>query len=84
MRQRPTRLNDFFQYRKQVFHAADFLVVNQDVRVFQLGGHVFAVGHEVWRQIPAIKLHTFNGIQVGFGTFGFFNSDYTVFANFFP
>ena len=39
------------------------------------------VGDEVGREVSAIKLHTLNHVQRGFGAFGFFNGDNAVFAN---
>ena len=75
-------MNHFFQYRKQVFHAANLLIVNQNKSVLEVGFHFFGIGHKIWTQITAIELHTFYYINCSFSAFGFFNSNYTVFAHF--
>ena len=45
--------------------------------------HLFGVGDEVWRQVAAIKLHTFNDIEFKFEALGFFNGDHAFFADLF-
>src|SRR5690606_17739885 len=44
--------------------------------------HTLSISDEVWRQVAAVKLHTFYNVQRGFHAFRFIDSDNTVFADF--
>ena len=73
---------DLFEHREQVLEAADFLFVNQDVSVFELGFHRFRVGDEVRGEIALVELHAFDHFEGGFDGLGFFDGDGAVFADF--
>src|SRR5262245_5183239 len=53
---------DFLEQRKQILQARDFLLVDEDVSVFENGFHRLRVGHEVGRQItiaePQARAHS--------------------------
>src|SRR5690606_27202163 len=78
--QRLASLGDRFQHRQQFADVGDLLVDQQHVRVIQLGRHVVLVVDEVWRQVAAIELHTFNHVQLVFQATTFFNRDDAFFA----
>src|SRR6185437_9380779 len=62
--QRLARLGDAFQHRQQITHVGDLLVVQQDVRLFQLALHRLLVVDEVWRQVAAVELHAFDDVEL--------------------
>ena len=72
----------FFEEREQVFEAADFLFVIEDVSVFELGFHRLGIGDEVRRKIAFVELHAFDHFERGFDRLGFLNRDGAVFADF--
>ena len=79
--QRASTLSGLLQAWEQVLHGGDFLVVNEDVGAFELCLHLFAVGHEVGRQVAAVELHALDGFHLGLGALGLFNSDYAFVAH---
>src|SRR5690606_14848184 len=62
---------------------ADLLVKDQDVWVVQNSNLLVSIVDEVWRQIAAVKLHTFNNVKFVFQRLAVFNSDNAFLANFF-
>src|SRR3546814_4831333 len=54
--QRTAGLGNLFQYGKQVADVADFLVENQDIRIFQDGNLLVRIVDEVGRQIATVEL----------------------------
>ena len=80
--QRTTHLGDLFQDRKEVFHRADFLLVNEDEGVLEGTLHTIRVGDEIRREIAAVELHTFDDIQAGLDCLSFLNRDNAVFSDF--
>src|SRR3974390_2335060 len=52
----------FSENRQQVFETADFLLVDQDVGVFEPAFHRFGVGDEVRRQVALVELHAFDHV----------------------
>src|SRR4029077_12143923 len=73
-------LRDLLQKRETIFSRADLLLVDQDVSILQRNFHPLGIGHKVRRQIPTIKLHAFDNIQLGLERLGFFNSDDAILA----
>ena len=57
--------------------------MDQDIAVFELGGHPLLIGDEVGRQVPAVELHALDHIQVGVGALGLFDGDDAVLADLF-
>src|SRR5438128_1334640 len=45
--ERPAGFRDFLEQREHILQARDFLLVNEDVRIFEYRFHVFRVGDEV-------------------------------------
>ena len=74
-------LGDLFEDREQVLEAADLLLVNQDVGVFELGFHRLRVGDEVGREIALVELHAFDDFEGGLDGLGFFDRDGAVLAD---
>ena len=67
--------------RQHVLQAADLLLVDEDVGVFEDGFHRFGVGHEVRREIALVELHAFDDVEGGFDRLGFFDRDGAVLAD---
>src|SRR6266550_6684951 len=79
--QRLAGASRFLQEREQVFEAADFLFVDEDVGVLHLGFHRLSVGHEVRREITLVELHAFNDFERGLDGLGFLDGDRAVLAD---
>ncbi len=79
--ERLAALRDLLQQGQQVFHRADFLFVDQDVSVLERNFHALGIGHKVRREIPTIKLHALDNIQLGLKRLGFFNGDDAILAH---
>ena len=47
----------------QIFHRADFLLVDQDQRIFEHCFHALRIRHEVGAQVTAIELHSLNHFE---------------------
>src|SRR6266852_976385 len=80
--QRLAALGDLLEQREQVFHRADLLFVDQDVRVLERHFHALGIGHKVRRQIAAVELHAFDYVQLGLERLRFFHRDDAVLADF--
>ena len=76
------RLSNLLKYRQQITDVADFLVIDQNVRIFQRRDLLVWVIDEVRRQIAAVKLHTLDHIELVFKRLTVFNGDDAFFANF--
>ena len=63
--QRLARTCDLLEYRQQVLHVADFLLVDQDVGIFEHALHALRIADEVGREVAAVELHTFDGLEFG-------------------
>src|SRR5690606_30439660 len=79
--QRAAGLGNLFQDRKQVADVADFLVENQDIRIFQDGNLLVWVVDEVRRQVAAVELHAFDDVEFVFQRFAVFNGNNAFFAD---
>src|SRR6056297_167926 len=80
--QRLLRLDHLLKQGHHRLQRRQFLFVQQDQAVFQIGNHLVRVGDEVGRQIPTVELHAFDNVSFCFGTFVFFDSDHAVVADF--
>src|SRR5882762_1800970 len=78
--ERLAALGDLLQQRQQVLHRADFLFVDQDVRVLLHRLHALPVIDEVRRKIAAIELHAFDHVQLRFERLRLFDGDHAVFS----
>ena len=79
--QRLAHLGGLLEQGQQVLHRADFLLVDQDVNVFQHALHPLRVGDEVGREIAAVELHSFDHFQRRLHRLRFLNGDDAVFAH---
>src|SRR5882724_7845611 len=79
--QRFAALGDLLQQREHILHGADFLFVDEDVGVFQRRFHALRVGHEVRRQVTAVKLHAFDYFELSLEGLGLFHGDDAVLAD---
>src|SRR5690606_27646187 len=61
--QRFTSFRNSFKNRDQFTNVADFLVNQQDVRVFKFSSQRVLLVGEVWRDIATVKLHTFYNVK---------------------
>ena len=77
----PALASRFLQEREQVFEAADFLFVDEDVGVLHLDFHRLGVGHEVRREITLVELHAFDDFERGLDGLGFLDGDGAVLAD---
>src|SRR5229473_2852608 len=73
--QRSTALHHRFEDRQQRLQAGELAFVQQDVRVFELGQHLFRVGDEIGAQITAVELHAFDDVELGFERFRLLDGD---------
>ena len=71
-----------FQHWQHFADVGDFLVSQQDERAFQLNSASFWLVDEVWGQVTAVELHTFNHVQFVFQTSTVFNGDHAFFTDF--
>ena len=69
--------------RDQLFNASDLLLIDENIGIFKDALLRFRIGHEVGREIAAVKVHPFNNIESCLKAFCFFNSDCAIFAHFF-
>jgi hypothetical protein len=54
----------------------ELLLVQQDDGVFQLGGHLVGVGHEIGRQVAAVELHALDHVGLGLEALVLFDGDH--------
>ena len=76
-------LHDRFEDRHEVLDAADLLLEDEHVGVFQNALHVGRIGHEVRREVALVELHPFDPFDFGFQALAFIHRDHAVFTNFF-
>ena len=62
---------------------AEFLLVQENVGVLQRDSHLFGIGDEIRRKIPAIELHAFDDVELGLGRLGLLDGDHTLVADLF-
>ncbi len=80
--ERTSSFRYFLKQRQHILQARDFLLVDEDVGVFEDGFHRFGVGHEVGREIALVELHALDDVEAGFDRLGFFHRDRSVLAHF--
>src|SRR5690606_5759780 len=80
--QRTARLGYRFQYRQHFADIGDFLLDQQDQRIFQVNGHGVLVVDEVGRKVAAIELHTFHNRELVLEAITIFHGNNAFFANF--
>ena len=69
-----------FEQRKQVFEAADLLLVVEYIAILEADLHRFGIGDEVGRQITLVELHAFDHVERGLDGLRFLNRDGPVFS----
>ena len=72
-------MDDFFKDREEILHIADFLVVNQDVRIVIDSLHFVSVGHEIGGDVAPVELHAFHHLDFRCGAFGLLDGDDALF-----
>ena len=75
------RLGGLLQDRKDVVHRRDFLLVQQDQRLFENRFHLLGVGDEIGRDVAAIELHPLDDVERGFDRLGLLDRHDAVFAD---
>src|SRR5207248_3255762 len=73
--QRPTALHDRFEQRQHRLKPREFLLVDKDVRVIELGDHLLGVRDEIRRDIAAVELHALDDVKLGLAALGLFDRD---------
>ena len=68
----------FLKDWEEILHVADFLVVNQDVRIVVDGFHLVGVGHEIGGNVASVELHAFHHFDLRRGAFGLLDGDDTL------
>src|SRR4029078_7380452 len=53
-------LRNLLEQRQQIFHRADFLLVDQDQRIFEHCFHALRIRDEVRAEITTVELHSLN------------------------
>ena len=74
-------LHHGFEQRQKRLQTGQLLLVQQDVRVIELGEHLLGVGDKIGRDIAAIELHTLDHIELGLQALGLFDRDHTLIAD---
>ena len=80
--QRLAGIHNSFQQRHDVFHAGNFLLVDQDVAIFEHALHLLRIGDEVGGEIAAVKLHPLDPLHLSLEALAFVDSDHAILANF--
>src|SRR5579885_365583 len=79
--QRLSGLGDTFQNGKKILHRGDLLLMDEDVNVFELYLHPLGIGHEVGRQVSAVKLHSLDHFELSLESLGLFDGDHALLAD---
>ena len=72
-----------FEHREQILHGRNLLVVQENVRIFESDFHAVRVRDEVRREVATVELHTFDNVEDGFSSLGFFDGDDAIVADLF-
>src|SRR5690606_19965773 len=78
---RTARLRDRLEQRQQIPDVRDLLVVDQDVRIIELGRLALLIVDEVRRQISAVELHTLDDLELVLETGAFLDRDHAFLAD---
>ena len=76
-----TDLDQFFQQRHDILRRADFLIVDEDVSIFNVRFHLFRIGDEIRADVPAVELHTLDVFRLKFEATSIFHRDDAVFPD---
>src|SRR5690554_3658624 len=79
--QRTAGLGNLLQDGQQVADVADFLVEDQDIRIFQHRNLLVWVVDEVGRQVAAVELHAFDDVEFVVQRLAVFNGNDAFLAN---
>src|SRR6202040_1672233 len=79
--QRPAALHHRFEHRQHRLQPRELLLVDQEVRVFELGDHLLGIGHEIRRQIAAVELHALDDVELGLEALGLLDRDDALIAD---
>ncbi len=61
--QRTAGLHDCLKHGQQRLQVRQLLLVDQDVGIVEIDAHLLGIGDEVGRDIAAVELHAFHGLQ---------------------
>ena len=79
--QRLARLHSRFEHRQKRLQVGQFLLVDQDVGIFEFDAHLVRIGDEIRRQIAAVELHALDNFELGLGGLGFLDGDHALVAD---
>src|SRR5690606_22872152 len=80
--QRTAGLGNLFQNGQEVADIADFLVEDENERIFEDGNLFFRGVDEVGRQVAAVELHAFHDVEFVVERLAVFNGDDAFFTDF--
>ena len=69
------------EHRQQRLQRRQLLLVDQDVRVFELGPHLLGVGDEIGRDVAAVELHALDDVELGLEALGLLDRDHALVAD---
>src|SRR5687768_8355330 len=79
--ERTAGLHHGFQDRQHRLQAGQLLLVQEDVGLLQLGGHLLRVGNEIRGEIAAVELHALDDVELGLEALGLLDRDHALVAD---
>src|SRR5688500_4619918 len=79
--QRTARLRDAFENRQHFADVRDLLVDEQDVRLVELDGLARLLVDEIRREVAAVELHAFDGVELVLEARALFDRDHAFLAD---
>src|SRR5579883_2089093 len=79
--QRTAGLHNRLKQRQHRLQAGELLLVDQDVRLIELGRHLLGVGDEIGRHIAAVELHPLDHVELSLDALGLLDRDHALVAD---
>ena len=79
--QRLAALHHRFEQRQHRLEAGQLLLVQEDVRVLELGDHLLGIGDEIRREIAAVELHALDDVELGLQALRLLDRDHALVAD---
>ena len=79
--QRLAGLHDRLEDRQHRLQVRELLLVEEDVRVLELGDHLLGVGDEVGREVAAVELHALDDLELELERLRFLDRDHALVAD---
>ena len=81
--QRLAGLNHGLEDGQHGLKRGEFLLVDENVGVLELGHHLLGVGDEIGREIAAVELHALDDVEFGYGGLRLLDRDHALVADLF-